>query len=97
MRLEKERLLNEEEIAALEREIGSDPEMPPPTTTAPEGASIEEVVSGMHRSGATEAGKEEEKEHETELEKKKEKEKEKDVAGEPSASAEGQTQPAHNK
>ncbi|KAI9871333.1 MAG: hypothetical protein M1830_003019 [Pleopsidium flavum] len=57
VRLEKERLLNEEEMAALERDIASDPNMQPPTTTAPEGASMEEVARGMHHGGGTESEK----------------------------------------
>jgi hypothetical protein len=52
VRLEKERLLNEEEIAALERDTAWDPNMQPPTTTAPVGASMEEVTSGMRHGTA---------------------------------------------
>ncbi len=33
--------------------------MQPPTTTAPEGASMEEVARGMHHGGATESEKDE--------------------------------------
>lgn len=54
VRLEKERLLSEAEIAALERDIATDPNMQPPTTTAPEGASMEEVTSGMRHRTASE-------------------------------------------
>ena len=56
-RLEKERLLTEAEIAQLEKEIADDPAVQPlsaePTTTAPQGASIEQVHAGMQRPGNT--------------------------------------------
>ena len=65
-RLEKERLLTEAEIAQMEKEIANDPAMKPlatePTTTAPEGASIEQVHAGMQRPGNTIAEGEEPKE-----------------------------------
>ena len=46
VRLEKERELTEQEIAQLGEEKGNDP-FEPPTTTAPEGASIDEVREGI--------------------------------------------------
>ena len=56
-RLEKERLLTEAEIAQMEKEIASDPKVQPmtteTTTTAPEGASMEQVYAGVRRSGNT--------------------------------------------
>ncbi|MCJ1235081.1 hypothetical protein MMC14_003045 [Varicellaria rhodocarpa] len=56
-RLEKERLLTEAEIAQLEKEIANDPAVQPlsteSTTTAPQGASIEQVHAGMQRPGNT--------------------------------------------
>ena len=60
-RLEKERLLTEAEIAQLDKEVAVDPNLQTsagPTTTAPEGAPIEEVQAGM-KSAAAEAEKEE--------------------------------------
>lgn len=58
VRLEKERLLTEAEVAALKKADStpststSDPSTnetsPPLTTTAPAGASLEEVQAGMH-------------------------------------------------
>lgn len=36
-------------MAQLEADIAADPELQPPTTTAPEGASIEQVREGMHQ------------------------------------------------
>ena len=57
MRLEKERLLNEAEIAALEKEISQDPELQSPYKTfAPEGAPIEEVAKGMKEAEKAEEG-----------------------------------------
>ena len=53
VRLEKERLLTEAEIAALDHDT-SDPTQSPPTTTAPEGAPIEQVQEGMFRAAAQE-------------------------------------------
>jgi len=46
VRLEKDRLLTEKEIAALEFQIATDG--PAPTTFAPPDASMEEVEAGMH-------------------------------------------------
>ena len=60
-RLEKERLLTEAEIAQLDKEVAEDPNLQTsagPTTTAPEGAPIEEVQAGM-KSAAAESEKEE--------------------------------------
>ncbi|MCJ1318467.1 hypothetical protein MMC15_003795 [Xylographa vitiligo] len=57
-RLEKERLLTEAEAAQLEEKIANDPAYEPSqprTTTAPEGASIEEVAAGMIDAQAAEA------------------------------------------
>ena len=45
VRLEKERLLTEQEMAALDAQIAADG--PAPTTFAPSGAPIEEVEAGM--------------------------------------------------
>ena len=51
--MEKERLLTEAELAKIEAEVAANPEYKPstsaaaPTTTAPPGASIEEVQAGM--------------------------------------------------
>ena len=67
-------------MAALERDIASDPNMQVPTTTAPEGASMEEVTSGMHHGTASEI-------EQTEQTKK--------TAGEPSASTAAYSQRAH--
>lgn len=47
VRLEKERLMTESEITALQQEEVPLPSSSP-TTTAPEGAPIEEVKAGMH-------------------------------------------------
>ena len=44
VRLEKERLLTEAEVGKLEKAYGSTEH---PTTTAPEGASMDEVEAGM--------------------------------------------------
>ncbi|KAL9596143.1 MAG: hypothetical protein Q9219_006004 [cf. Caloplaca sp. 3 TL-2023] len=48
VRLEKERALTEKEMAELDEKLGADDTTPRPrTTTAPEGADIEEVKAGM--------------------------------------------------
>ena len=50
MRLEKERALTEQEMAQLDEKLAADvtdTEPKPTTTTAPEGAGIEEVRAGM--------------------------------------------------
>lgn len=47
MRLEKERLLTEQEVAQLEAEYESAKAMEGLTTTAPEGASIDAVQAGV--------------------------------------------------
>ena len=47
VRLEKERLLTEAEIAALDDDAPATSSGGPPTTTAPIGASIEQVEDGM--------------------------------------------------
>ncbi|KAL9127958.1 MAG: hypothetical protein Q9217_003271 [Psora testacea] len=46
VRLEKERLLTEAEIAKLDEDSAEASSSAPPTTTAPEGASIEEIEGG---------------------------------------------------
>ena len=38
----------------MEKEIAAGSSMDPPTTTAPEGASMEEVVRGMRQANGTE-------------------------------------------
>jgi hypothetical protein len=47
VRLEKERRLTEEEVARLEKEHEAATPSETPTTTAPEGASMEDVEAGM--------------------------------------------------
>lgn len=47
VRLEKERLLTEAEIAALDDDAPATSSDAPPTTTAPSGAPIEHVEAGM--------------------------------------------------
>lgn len=47
VRLEKERLLTESEIAALDDDAPATSSGDPPTTTAPPDASIEQVEAGM--------------------------------------------------
>lgn len=47
MRLEKERQLTEDEVAKLEQSYKVSDSTEVPTTTAPEGASMEEVEAGM--------------------------------------------------
>ena len=54
VRLEKERLLTEAEIAALHDDVPTTSSNAPPTTTAPPGAPIEQVEAGMKDAEAVE-------------------------------------------
>lgn len=54
VRLEKERLLTEAEIAALDDDAPTTSSNAPPTTTAPTGAPIEQVEAGMREAEAVE-------------------------------------------
>ena len=54
VRLEKERLLTEAEIAAVDGNAPTTSSNAPPTTTAPNGAPIEQVEAGMREAEALE-------------------------------------------
>lgn len=54
VRLEKERLLTESEIAALDDDAPTASSDAPPMTTAPPGASIEQIEAGMREANLIE-------------------------------------------